>query len=178
MGVHVHSVAAPTFRQVLPTSLYLHLRDDIRLHVPSSEQRRHGQKRSPSSTATRHDHTRRGGGQDVAMSLQASDRCQAVYKSVDPFHQFLVFPPNSAVHGHLVGRQGTGHLDLLIEPQRGLTRELLYHAKNGYTINLIVMFTGPHGTNVSMGEYEHPDGGERLRHRFRPPIPEEADLRL
>ncbi|OBT51203.1 hypothetical protein VE04_07721 [Pseudogymnoascus sp. 24MN13] len=45
-------------------------------------------------------------------------------------------------------------LDLLIEPQRGLTRELLYHAKKGYTINPLVMFSGPHGASLLMGEYE------------------------
>ncbi|KFY32042.1 hypothetical protein V493_00580 [Pseudogymnoascus sp. VKM F-4281 (FW-2241)] len=45
-------------------------------------------------------------------------------------------------------------LDLLIEPRRGLTRELLYHAKKGYTINPLVMFSGPHGASLSMGEYE------------------------
>ncbi|OBT55433.1 hypothetical protein VE04_05610 [Pseudogymnoascus sp. 24MN13] len=45
-------------------------------------------------------------------------------------------------------------LDLLIEPRRGLTRELLYHAKKGYTINPLVMFSGPHGASPSMGEYE------------------------
>lgn len=45
-------------------------------------------------------------------------------------------------------------LDLLIEPQHGLTRKLLYYAKKGYTINPVVMFSGPRGTNVSMGEYK------------------------
>ncbi|ELR08502.1 hypothetical protein GMDG_00566 [Pseudogymnoascus destructans 20631-21] len=45
-------------------------------------------------------------------------------------------------------------LDLLIEPRRGLTRELLYHAKKGYTINPLVVFSGPHGASLSMGEYE------------------------
>ena len=45
-------------------------------------------------------------------------------------------------------------LDLLIEPRRGLTRELLYHAEKGYTINPLVMFSGPHGATLSMGEYE------------------------
>lgn len=44
-------------------------------------------------------------------------------------------------------------LDLLIEPQRGLTRELLYHAKKGYTINPIVMFTGPHGRDIVMDDF-------------------------
>ncbi|OBT55946.1 hypothetical protein VE04_03629, partial [Pseudogymnoascus sp. 24MN13] len=45
-------------------------------------------------------------------------------------------------------------LDLLIEPRRGLTQELLYHAKKGYTLNPIVMFSGPHGPHVSMDEHE------------------------
>jgi NAD(P)H-flavin reductase len=45
-------------------------------------------------------------------------------------------------------------LDLLIEPQRGLTQELLYHAKKGYTVNPIVMLSGPHGRNASTDEYE------------------------
>lgn len=45
-------------------------------------------------------------------------------------------------------------LDLLIEPRRGLTQELLYHAKKGYTLNPIVVFSGPHGPRVSMNEHE------------------------
>ncbi|OBT74032.1 hypothetical protein VF21_07829 [Pseudogymnoascus sp. 05NY08] len=45
-------------------------------------------------------------------------------------------------------------LDLLIEPRRGLTREMLYHAEKGYTINPLVMFSGPYGGTLSMGEYE------------------------
>ncbi|KFZ13859.1 hypothetical protein V501_03498 [Pseudogymnoascus sp. VKM F-4519 (FW-2642)] len=45
-------------------------------------------------------------------------------------------------------------LDLLIEPRRGLTRELLHHAKEGYTLNPIVVFSGPHGPHVPMHEYE------------------------
>ena len=45
-------------------------------------------------------------------------------------------------------------LDLLIEPQRGLTQELLYHAKKGHTINPVIMFNGPHGPRVAMDEYE------------------------
>lgn len=45
-------------------------------------------------------------------------------------------------------------LDLLIEPRRGLTQELLYHAKKGYTLNPIVVFSGPHGPHVSMDEHE------------------------
>jgi NAD(P)H-flavin reductase len=50
--------------------------------------------------------------------------------------------------------KGQDTLDLLIEPRRGLTRELLNHAKKGYTINPLVMFSGPHGIKVPMGEYE------------------------
>jgi predicted ferric reductase len=45
-------------------------------------------------------------------------------------------------------------LDLLVEPRRGLTRELLDHAKRRYNINPIVMFSGPHGMDVAMDEYE------------------------
>jgi NAD(P)H-flavin reductase len=42
-------------------------------------------------------------------------------------------------------------LDLLIEPHRGLTRDLLYYAKKGY--NPIAMFSGPHGPCVAMDKY-------------------------
>jgi predicted ferric reductase len=45
-------------------------------------------------------------------------------------------------------------LDLLIEPRRGLTRELLDHAKRGYTLNPMVMFSGPHGMGLAMDKYE------------------------
>ncbi|KFZ24853.1 hypothetical protein V502_00675 [Pseudogymnoascus sp. VKM F-4520 (FW-2644)] len=45
-------------------------------------------------------------------------------------------------------------LDLLIEPQRGLTQELLYHAKKDHAISPIVMLNGPHGPRVAMDEYE------------------------
>lgn len=45
-------------------------------------------------------------------------------------------------------------LDLLIEPRRGLTRELLNHAKRSYTINPIVMFSGPHGMDLAKDRYE------------------------
>ena len=50
------------------------------------------------------------------------------------------------------GEQDT--IDLLIKPQRGLTQKLLYHAVNGHFINPVVMFSGPHGTDVAMDEYE------------------------
>lgn len=50
------------------------------------------------------------------------------------------------------GEQHT--INLLIEPQRGLTRDLLYHAKSNYTTNYLVLFSGPHGTSVAMDEYE------------------------
>jgi hypothetical protein len=45
-------------------------------------------------------------------------------------------------------------IDLLIEPQRGLTRDLLYHAKENHAANFLVLFSGPHGTSVAMDEYE------------------------
>ena len=50
------------------------------------------------------------------------------------------------------GEQDT--VDLLIEPQRGVTRELLHHAKEGGAMDRLVMFSGPHGTSVAMDEYE------------------------
>ena len=45
-------------------------------------------------------------------------------------------------------------IDLLIEPRRGLTRDLLYHAKGDHAANFLVIFSGPHGTSVAMDEYE------------------------
>ena len=42
------------------------------------------------------------------------------------------------------------YLDLFIEPRRGLTRELLYHAKSEYAMNPWVLFSGPHGKSVFM----------------------------
>lgn len=47
------------------------------------------------------------------------------------------------------------HLDLFIEPQRGLTRELLYHAKNGHAINPLLLFSGPHGKSIPMDDGEN-----------------------
>ena len=45
-------------------------------------------------------------------------------------------------------------LDLFIEPRRGLTRELLYHAKSGHAMNPWVLFSGPHGKNIPMVDCE------------------------
>jgi NAD(P)H-flavin reductase len=45
-------------------------------------------------------------------------------------------------------------LDLFIEPRRGLTCELLYHAQSVNTTNPVVLFTGPHGCSVTMDGYE------------------------
>ncbi|KIM93737.1 hypothetical protein OIDMADRAFT_61376 [Oidiodendron maius Zn] len=45
-------------------------------------------------------------------------------------------------------------LDLLIEPRRGLMRELLCHTKKGHIVNPIIMFSGPHGPNVSIVDYD------------------------
>ncbi|KAI9769850.1 MAG: hypothetical protein M1840_003844 [Geoglossum simile] len=47
------------------------------------------------------------------------------------------------------------HLDLFIEPRRGLTRELLYHAKNGHSMDPLVLFSGPHGKSVRIDKYEN-----------------------
>jgi len=47
------------------------------------------------------------------------------------------------------------HLDLFIEPQRGLTRELLYHAKSGHAMNPWVLFSGPHGNSIPMDNCEN-----------------------
>jgi NAD(P)H-flavin reductase len=69
--------------------------------------------------------------------------------------------------------------DLLIKPRIGLTLELLNRAKKDYTINPLVMFSGPHEINVSMGEYESVLMlALRLRHRSLRATPEKANLRL
>jgi NAD(P)H-flavin reductase len=47
------------------------------------------------------------------------------------------------------------HLDLFIEPRRGLTRELLCHAKSGHAMNSLVLFSGPHGKSVPMDDCEN-----------------------
>jgi NAD(P)H-flavin reductase len=51
------------------------------------------------------------------------------------------------------GRRNT--LDLFIEPRRGLTHELLKHAKNDNVArSRLVLFSGPYGRSVDMGKYE------------------------
>jgi NAD(P)H-flavin reductase len=45
-------------------------------------------------------------------------------------------------------------LELLIEPRSGFTGELLNHTKKGYTINPVVIFSGPYSIKVPIGEYE------------------------
>jgi hypothetical protein len=49
-------------------------------------------------------------------------------------------------------------LELFVEPRRGLTRDLLYHAQTaekGATFrSRRVMFSGPHGVSAPVGEYE------------------------
>ena len=47
------------------------------------------------------------------------------------------------------------YLDLFIEPRRGLTRELLYHAKSGQAMQTLVLFSGPHGKSVCMDGCEN-----------------------
>ena len=49
-------------------------------------------------------------------------------------------------------------LELFVEPRRGLTRELLYHAQAGERGGAFgsrwVLFSGPHGISAPVGEYE------------------------
>jgi NAD(P)H-flavin reductase len=47
------------------------------------------------------------------------------------------------------------HLDLFIEPQRGLTRDLLYYAKSGHAMNPLVLFSGAHGKSIPMDDCEN-----------------------
>jgi FAD-binding domain len=47
------------------------------------------------------------------------------------------------------------HLNLFIEPHRGLTRELLNHAQKGRAKHSPVLFSGPHGKSVCMDDYEN-----------------------
>jgi NAD(P)H-flavin reductase len=47
------------------------------------------------------------------------------------------------------------YLDLFIEPRRGLTRELLYHAKNRHAINPLVLFSGPYGKSIPIDDYKN-----------------------
>ncbi|KAI9774177.1 MAG: hypothetical protein M1839_001879 [Geoglossum umbratile] len=47
------------------------------------------------------------------------------------------------------------HLDLFIEPRRGLTRELLSHAMNRHATNHLVLFSGPHGKSVPVDDCEN-----------------------
>lgn len=44
-------------------------------------------------------------------------------------------------------------LELFIEPRRGWTRNLLYHAKYGRAEHSPVLFSGPHGKSVCMDGY-------------------------
>ncbi|KAH7330037.1 hypothetical protein BKA65DRAFT_404702 [Rhexocercosporidium sp. MPI-PUGE-AT-0058] len=51
--------------------------------------------------------------------------------------------------------QPHGHLDLFIEPRRGLTRELLHYAKSGHAMNPWVLFSGPHGKRIPIDDSEN-----------------------
>lgn len=44
-------------------------------------------------------------------------------------------------------------LELFIEPRRGWTRKLLYHAQHGRTEHSPVLLSGPHGKSVCMDGY-------------------------
>ena len=50
------------------------------------------------------------------------------------------------------GKQHT--INLLIDPQRGLTQELLYHAKKSHAMSPLVVFSGTHRISIEMDEYE------------------------
>lgn len=133
----------------------------IRVYLCSScrGRRRHRPERGSSpSFLTRHPYARFRCGQDAGAPAEAAhDSCWAIYHGINlwipsiSFRSFLQSHPFTVI-SWAAKEQDT--LDLLIEPQRGFTRELLYHAKNGYTINPIVMASGPHGANVSMDGYE------------------------
>jgi hypothetical protein len=45
-------------------------------------------------------------------------------------------------------------VELLLEPRRGMTRELLHYTREGGATDLLVMFSGPHGRSIAMDEYE------------------------
>ena len=74
---------------------------------------------------------------------------------IDAFCQLLVLLTKSSIRGNLVGGEAQDHLDLFIEPQRGLTRELLYHAKNRHALNPPVLFSRPHRKSIPMDDCEN-----------------------
>ena len=45
-------------------------------------------------------------------------------------------------------------LDLLIEPQKGLTCKLLDYTKQSYDLNLIVMFSRPYRIGLAIDKYK------------------------
>ena len=47
------------------------------------------------------------------------------------------------------------YLDLFIEPQRGLTRELLYYTRNRHIINPLVLLSRPYRKSVSIDSYQN-----------------------
>lgn len=51
--------------------------------------------------------------------------------------------------------QPQDHLELFIEPRRGITRKLLHHAKNGRSMHSLVLFSGPHGNSIRMDDGEN-----------------------
>lgn len=105
-----------------------------------------------SRAALTHDH----GAIKVRMQLQRPLRIDAG-KYINLWIPAVSFGAFLQSHPFMVISWAPGKLhtiDLLIDPQRGLTRELLYHAKEGHAMNLLVVFSGPHGTSVAMDEYE------------------------
>ncbi|PVH70242.1 hypothetical protein DL98DRAFT_437406, partial [Cadophora sp. DSE1049] len=45
-------------------------------------------------------------------------------------------------------------IDLLIEPRKGLTRNLLYYTKGDHAVNFLIIFNRPHKTSVAINEYK------------------------
>jgi NAD(P)H-flavin reductase len=70
----------------------------------------------------------------------------AIFWSILQTHPFVVIS---------WAKQAQGDLELLVEPRRGLTRELLYHDRNGDSRNALVLFSGPHGKSVPMAHCEN-----------------------
>ncbi|KAL5325409.1 hypothetical protein ACEPPN_006534 [Leptodophora sp. 'Broadleaf-Isolate-01'] len=74
-----------------------------------------------------------------------------------PWMPFVSFWSFLQTHPFIViswtpGKQDT--IELFVQPRRGFTRKLLYHAANGHLRSPVVMFSGPHGTSIAMDEYE------------------------
>ncbi|KAH8585783.1 ferric-chelate reductase [Bisporella sp. PMI_857] len=73
---------------------------------------------------------------------------------------FFIFPSFLQTHPFVVISWAEGpqnHLDLFIQPRRGLTRDLLYHARTRQPQDTdpLVFFSGPHGKSAPINKYEN-----------------------